>query len=87
MKIRTKKMDYDKVMALPRPKHRKPIRPNYFLQTLIQLLSLPTFLKTKFTYDTHGMEKLDPREPVLILMNHSSFTDMKIASAIADGGI
>ena len=82
MKIRTKKMDYEKVMALPRPNHYKPIRPNYFLQTLIQLLSLPTFLKTKFSYETHGMEKLDPKEPVLILMNHSSFTDMKIASAM-----
>ena len=82
MKIKTKRMSYEKVMALPRPAHRNPIKPNYFLQTLIQLLSLPTFWKTKFSYEKHGMDKLDPKEPVLILMNHSSFTDMKIASAI-----
>ncbi len=82
MKIKTKRMSYEKVMALPRPAHRNPIKPNYFLQTLIQVLSLPTFWKTRFSYDKHGMEKLDPKEPVLILMNHSSFTDMKIASAI-----
>ena len=82
MKIRIKKMDYDKVMALPRPKHRNPIRPNYFLQTLIHVLSMPVFRQTKFSYETHGMEKLDPKEPMLILMNHSSFTDMKIASGM-----
>ena len=84
MKIKTKRMSYEKVMALPRPPHRNPIKPNYFLQTLIQVLSLPTFWETKFSYEKHGMEKIDPKEPVLILMNHSSFTDMKIASAIFD---
>ena len=82
MKITTKAMDYEKVMALKRPAHRKPIKPNYFLQTLIHLLSLPTFWKTKFSYEKRGMDKLDPKEPVLILMNHSSFTDMKLASGI-----
>ena len=82
MKIKTKRMTYEKVMALPRPPHRNPIKPNYFLQTLIQVLSLPTFWQTKFSFEEHGMDKLDPKEPVLILMNHSSFTDMKIASAI-----
>ncbi len=82
MKITTRKMDYDKVMALPRPAHKKPIKPNYLLQTLIHVLSLPTFWKTKFSYQKHGMDKLDPKEPVLILMNHSSFTDMKLASGI-----
>ena len=82
MKITTKAMDYEKVMALKRPAHRNPIKPNYFLQTLIHLLSLPTFFKTKFSYEKHGMDKLDPKEPMLILMNHSSFTDMKLASGI-----
>ena len=82
MKIKTKKMAYEKVMALPRPAHRKPIRTNLFWQTLIQVLSLPTLKKTRFSYETHGMEKIDKKEPVLILMNHSSFTDMKLASGI-----
>ena len=82
MKIKTRRMSYEKVMALPRPAHRNPIKPNYFLQTLIQVLSLPTFWQTRFSYTKHGMDRLDPKEPVLILMNHSSFTDMKIASAI-----
>lgn len=82
MKIKTKPMDYDRVMALPRPKHRDPLKPNYALQTLIQALSLPTLWKTGFTCQKHGFEKLKGNEPILILMNHSSFTDMKLASGI-----
>ena len=82
MKIKTKKMAYEKVMALPRPAHRKPIRTNLFWQTLIQVLSLPTLKKIQYDYETHGMEKIGKKEPVLILMNHSSFTDMKLASGI-----
>jgi len=82
MKIKTKKMAYEKVMALPRPAHRKPIRTNLFWQTLIQVLSLPTLKKIQYSYETHGMEKIGKKEPVLILMNHSSFTDMKLASGI-----
>ena len=82
MKIKTKVSTYDKVMALPRPSHKNPIRPSIALQTLIRLISLPTVWETGFTYEKHGMDKLDPKEPVLILMNHSSFTDMKLANAI-----
>jgi len=82
MKIKTVNLDYDKVMALPRPRHRKPLRPNIALQTLIQILSLPTFWKTGFTYEKHRMEGIGRKTPVLILMNHSSFTDMKVASGI-----
>ena len=82
MKIPTKKMDYDKVMALPRPKHRKPLKPLFLLQSVIRVGSIPSLWKTRFTYEKHRMELLDPKEPMLILMNHSSFTDMKVASAI-----
>ena len=82
MKIKTKQMSFDRVMALPRPAHKKPTRTNLFWQTLIQILSLPTLKKTGFTWRGHGMEKIDKKEPVLILMNHSSFTDMKLASGI-----
>ncbi len=82
MNIPVKHKDLDAVMAMPRPKHRKPIKPWLLLQAAIRLVSLPTVWKTGFTYDRHRMELLDPKEPVLILMNHSSFTDMKLANAI-----
>ena len=35
-----------------------------------------------FKYEKIGMEKLSKKEPALILMNHSSFIDLKIASAL-----
>ena len=82
MKIKTKNMPYETVMALPRPKHRKPLRPMWLLTLVVRILSIFDLLPTKFTYEKHGMDKLDPKEPVLILMNHSSFIDLKIASRI-----
>ena len=38
-------------------------------------------MKTKFSYTTEDMEKVG-NQPCLILMNHSSFTDMKLAYGI-----
>ena len=82
MKIRTKKMDYEKVMQLPRPAHRRPWKPNMLLQTVIRVLAEFDLFPTKFTYTEHGMDQLDPKEPVLILMNHSCFIDPKVVSRI-----
>ena len=82
MKIKVKHLPYEQVMALPRPKHRKPLRPMFLLQLLIRILALPDMLATRFSYTTEGMEKIGRREPCLILMNHSCFMDLKIASKI-----
>ena len=82
MKIKTKQRDYEKVCALPRPKHRNPLRPNFLLQLVIRVLAIFDLFPTKFTYTMEGMEKIGKKEPCLILMNHSSFIDLKIASRI-----
>ena len=82
MKIRTKKRTYEQVVAMKRPKHRKPLRPNMLLSFVIRVLSIFDLFPTKFTFQKHGMDRIDPKEPVLILMNHSSFIDLKIASRI-----
>jgi len=82
MKITTKRLPYAKVMAKKKPKHRKPLRPLRLLQFLIRFLSIFDLRPTHFTYKTEGMEKISRKEPCLILMNHSSFIDMKIASRI-----
>jgi len=82
MKIKTKRLSYEKVMALPRSKHRTPLRPLFLLQLVIRLLSILDLFPTKFTFQTHGMEQISKKEPCLILMNHSSFIDLKIASRI-----
>jgi len=82
MKIKTKQRSYEQVMAMPRPTHRKPLKPLFLLQAVVRILAIFDLLPTKFTYETHNMEQIQKGEPCLILMNHSSFIDLKIASRI-----
>ena len=82
MKIVTKRSTYEQVMAMKRAKRRKPMRPVFLLQIVVRLLAILDLVPTKFTYDTHRMEMVGKDEPCLILMNHSSFIDLKIASRI-----
>lgn len=82
MKIKTKRMDYDRVMALPRAPHKDPLRPNRLLQLVIRALAAFDLAKVHFRYTAEGMDKLSGQEPCLILMNHSSFIDLEIASRI-----
>ncbi len=82
MKIKTKPLAYEKVIARKRPKHRKPMRPLFLLQLLVRVLAIADLRSAKFTYKTYGMSRLKKNEPYLILMNHSSFIDLKIVSRI-----
>ena len=82
MKTVIKKSTYETVMAMKRPRDRKPFRPVFALQILIRILSFFMLLPYHFTYSTQGMEKIGKKEPCLILMNHSSFVDMEIASRV-----
>jgi 1-acyl-sn-glycerol-3-phosphate acyltransferase len=81
MKIKTLKKSYEEVMALPRLQHKKPRKPSLLLGGVVRLVSLPTMWETNFSYTTERME-LVGKKPCLILMNHSSFTDMKLAYSI-----
>ena len=80
MKIKTMRRSYDEVMALPRPAHKKPWKPTLLMSTVMRLASAPDLWATHFTYTRD--KKSEPREPCLILMNHSSFIDLKMATAI-----
>ncbi len=81
MKIKTSAKTYEQVMAMPRAKHKKPLHPNFLLQTVIRIAAIPDLLATRFRYTTEGMEKVG-KQPCLILMNHSCFLDLMIASRI-----
>lgn len=81
MKIKTKNRSYEEVMALPRPKHKKPLRPWFVLRSVIRVLAMADMWKTRFSYTFPDKDKL-PSGPYLILMNHSSFIDLKIVSKI-----
>lgn len=81
MKINTKEMSYEEVLKLPKLKHKKPLKPQMWLATVVRIICAPTLRKIKFSYTTERME-LVGKQPCLILMNHSSFTDMKLAYGI-----
>ncbi len=82
MKTTIKQMDYETVMALPRPKHKLPRKPGIFWRVLIRLLTIIGLAGTQFQYETEGFEKLDKNQPCLILMNHTCFQDMEVAHRI-----
>ena len=82
MKIKVAAKSYEEVLKLPVRKHKKPLKPNMLLAFVVRVLSFFTLLGVGFKYSKIGMERLGRKEPALILMNHSSFIDLKIASAL-----
>lgn len=82
MKIKKRELSYSDVLKITPKKHKKPIKPLFVLSLLIRILSFFELLKVGFKYKKIGMEKLSKKEPCLILMNHSCFTDLKIASTL-----
>ena len=81
MKIKTRYLSYEQVLAKKPAKHRTPLRPSRLLNAVIRLISIPELLATRFHYTAENMDKLK-NEPCLILMNHSSFIDLMIAARI-----
>ena len=82
MKTTVKAMDYEAVMALPRPQRKKPLKHNWFWRILIRILSFFGMLGTGFTYKKERMALLGKKEPCLILMNHTCFLDMEVAQRL-----
>ena len=58
VKTTVKTMDYDKVMALPRPQRKMPRRINLFWRVLIRVLTVFGMMGTGFRYETEGFEKI-----------------------------
>ena len=81
MKIDSRNMTYEEVLKQPRLKHKNPLKPSRLLAAVVRIVSGFTLRETNFTYTTEGMEKVGD-QPCLILMNHCSFTDMKLAFGI-----
>ncbi len=78
---KTKEMAYRDVMALPRPAHKKPRKPSRVLSLVMRAASASELKQVHFTYTCKNMERAG-RGPWLILMNHSSFTDLSVVSGI-----
>lgn len=80
MKIKTVKKSYDEVAKISPIKHDKPAHPSFLFRTLVRVLSIFDLMKVKFKW-TGRLPKKE-NGPSLILMNHSSFLDLKIAHKI-----
>ncbi|MBQ9728724.1 MAG: 1-acyl-sn-glycerol-3-phosphate acyltransferase [Clostridia bacterium] len=81
MKIKTRNVSTEYVLSLQEPKKRPLKKPSFLFQTLVRIFSIPDLIATKFTYTKERMEQAG-KGPYLVLMNHSSFIDLKIASKI-----
>ena len=79
MKIKVKNVSYEKLLKIKKPKRKKPKNPNFLFRWLVRFLSKSELKKANFTY-TFSSDI--GKGPHLILMNHSSFIDLKIASHI-----
>ena len=80
MKIKTIEKSYTEVCAINRVTHEKPKKANIFLRTLARVLSSFELMKAKFSYTGALPDKA--QGPCLVLMNHSSFIDLKMAFKI-----
>lgn len=82
MKIKTVRTDYQTALSMAENWHKPPQRPNFLLRKVMTLASAGELRKTHFKSNRIGMERLATNEPCLILMNHSSFIDLKIAATV-----
>ncbi len=81
MKIKMRKSTWEEILAKPAIPHLKPIRPPALFRFLMWILSLPACLAVRFSYQRKAMKEAG-EGPYFILMNHSSFLDLKMASKI-----
>ena len=81
MKIKQIEKPYKEVANIKAPKHKKPKKPSILFRTIIRLASIPDLIFTRFKFTKERIE-LAGKGPYFILMNHSSFIDLEIASKI-----
>ena len=80
MKITTKTLSYADVCKRPVPAHKKPSHPSKLLREVIRLVGKKDLKDTHFTYTNTAKDLLE--QPCLVLMNHSCFLDLEMASTI-----
>lgn len=80
MKIKIKEISYDKFLEKNKYKHKKPIKRSFLLASIIRVISFFELMGVNFKYNKINMEKLNKKSPCIVLMNHSSFIDLKVAS-------
>lgn len=82
MKINYKEKTYNQVLMYRPKTFKNPKKPSRFFRFLLKFVSKFDLKETNFTYDIGEVANITKDEPILILMNHSSFIDLEIASTI-----
>ena len=82
MKTTVKSLPFAEAAVIAPYSHKMPRKPGLFWRSLIRCLAVFGLSGTGFHFERSRMELLDPKEPCLILMNHSCFLDLQIASRI-----
>ena len=82
MKTVVKQSDFKTVNSMPRQKPAKPVKPALFWRWPIKTIAKPDLKATNFKANFIGMDKLNKKQPCLILMNHSCFLDLEIAETV-----
>ena len=83
MKIKVIEKPVEEVLNLPGYRHKTVEHQPAFFRWLLKTLSAGELKKVNFKCSVdNSMKQVDPKEPCLFLMNHSSFIDLKIASTI-----
>ncbi len=81
MKIKTKRISYDKAVKRAKYKHKNPRKSNFFLRNIIKLVSIFDLMAVHFRYTKIRMKEMG-KGPWLVIMNHSSFIDLEIAHRV-----
>ncbi|MBR3297522.1 MAG: 1-acyl-sn-glycerol-3-phosphate acyltransferase [Firmicutes bacterium] len=81
MKIKTVKKSYDEVLRLPKPEHKDPKISLPLLRWAMKTAGAGDLKAVNFRWELSGLDRL-PDEPCMVLMNHSSFVDLEMASNI-----
>ncbi len=82
MKIKVKEKAYGDVLLIKPYERKRPPAQSPLFRRLLKLVSAADLKDVNFKYREIGMERLAPNEPCLVLMNHSSFIDLKIAATL-----
>ncbi len=81
MKIKTRRISWEKAATLGPIPHLKPVKPWFLLALVIRILSFIDLFRVPLSVSYRRVDEAGDG-PKLILMNHSSFLDLKIASKI-----
>ena len=82
MKIKVLPKSFSEVENIKAYQNKTPCKQTAFWRLIMRMVAKKDLEDCHFSYETEGMEKLSKGEPCLILMNHSSATDLEMVAEI-----